>query len=130
MEKYLRGVLVEPRKPIVYYIDPTTPRKWIPYLIQGINDWQVAFERAGFKNAIIGKISPAESEDSTFSLEDARHNAIIYKPSDIANASGPSVIDPRSGEILEAHINWYHNIMTLLRNWYICTGSSHRSSGP
>jgi hypothetical protein len=118
MEKYKRGELVEPKKPIVYYIDPTTPRKWIPYLIQGINDWQVAFEKAGFKNAIVGKLSPGRNDDSTWSLEDARHNAIIYKPSDVANASGPSVIDPRSGEILEAHINWYHNIMTLLRNWY------------
>jgi hypothetical protein len=118
MEKYRRGELVEPKKPIVYYIDPTTPRKWVPYLIQGINDWQVAFEKAGFKNAIVGKLSPGRADDSTWSIEDARHNAIIYKPSDVANASGPSVIDPRSGEILEAHINWYHNIMTLLRNWY------------
>ncbi|MES2646398.1 MAG: zinc-dependent metalloprotease [Bacteroidota bacterium] len=118
LEKYKRGELVEPAKPIVYFIDPTTPRKWVPYLLQGINDWQAAFEKAGFKNAIIGKLSPSKIEDSTWSIEDARHNAIIYKPSDVANASGPSIIDPRSGEILEAHINWYHNIMALLRNWY------------
>lgn len=118
IDKYRRGELVEPIKPIVFYIDPTTPKKWIPYLIQGVNDWQVAFEKAGFKNAIVGKLAPSVNDDSTWTIEDARHNAIIYKPSDIGNASGPSVIDPRSGEILEAHINWYHNIMTLLRNWY------------
>lgn len=117
MEKYKRGELVEPANPLIYYIDPTTPKKWVPYLIQGVNDWQVAFEKAGFKNAIIGKEAPVN--DSTWSLEDARHNAIVYKPSTIANASGPSVLDPRSGEIIETHINWYHNVMSLLRNWYM-----------
>ncbi len=117
MERYKRGELVEPQKPLIYYIDPTTPKKWIPYLIQGINDWQVAFEKAGFKNAIIGKVAPG-NEDSTWNIDDARHNAVVYKPSDVANASGPSIIDPRSGEIIEAHINWYHNLMNLLRNWY------------
>lgn len=118
IEKYKRGELVEPKKQIVYYIDPATPKKWIPYLIQGINDWQVAFEKAGFKNAIIGKMAPTPQEDSTWSLEDARYSAIVYKPSVIPNASGPNVHDPRSGEILESHINWYHNVMNLLRNWY------------
>ncbi|MCU0375089.1 MAG: zinc-dependent metalloprotease [Chitinophagaceae bacterium] len=117
MEKYKRGELVEPANPLIYYIDPTTPKKWVPYLIQGVNDWQIAFEKAGFKNAIIAKEAPVN--DSTWSLEDARHNAIVYKPSTIANASGPSVIDPRSGEIIETHINWYHNVMSLLRNWYM-----------
>lgn len=116
-EKYLRGELVEPKKPIVIYIDPATPKKWVPYLIQGVNDWQTAFEKAGFKNAIIGKEAP--TDDPTWSLEDARHSAIVYKPSDIPNASGPHVHDPRSGEILETHINWYHNVMSLLYNWYI-----------
>lgn len=115
-EKYLRGELVEPKKPIVIYIDPATPKKWVPYLIQGVNDWQKAFEKAGFKNAIIGKEAP--KDDPTWSLEDARHSAIVYKPSDIPNASGPHVHDPRSGEILETHINWYHNVMSLLYNWY------------
>lgn len=119
MEKYKRGELVEPVKPIVYYIDPTTPKKWVPYLILGVNDWAKAFEQAGFKNAIIAKEAPSKDKDSTWSLEDASHNAIVYKPSDIANASGPSIIDPRSGEIMETHINWYHNVMSLLRNWYM-----------
>ena len=116
-EKYLRGELVEPKNPIVIYIDPATPKKWVPYLIQGVNDWQAAFEKAGFKNAIIGKEAP--TDDPTWSLEDARHSAIVYKPSDIPNASGPHVHDPRSGEILETHINWYHNVMSLRYNWYI-----------
>jgi len=119
IEKYKRGELVEPKKQIVYYIDPTTPKKWIPYLIQGVSDWQDAFENAGFKNAIVGKVAPTPQEDSTFSLEDARHSAIVYKPSEVANASGPNVHDPRSGEIIEAHVNWYHNVMNLVRNWYL-----------
>lgn len=119
MQRYLAGELVEPAKPIVYYIDPSTPKKWVPYLIQGVNDWQKAFEKAGFKNAIVAKMAPTALEDSTWSLEDARNNAIVYKPSDIPNASGPSVIDPRSGEIIETHINWYHNVMSLVRNWYL-----------
>ncbi len=118
VEKYKRGELVEPKKPIVYYIDPATPKKWVPYLIAGVNDWQSAFEKAGFKNAIMAKMAPTPQEDSTWSLEDARFSAIVYKPSEIPNASGPNIHDPRSGEILESHINWYHNVMRLLRNWY------------
>jgi hypothetical protein len=118
VEKYKQGMLVEPKKPIIYYIDPATPKKWVPYLIQGVNDWQVAFEQAGFKNAISGKLAPTQEEDSTWSLEDARFSAIVYKPSEVQNASGPNVHDPRSGEIMESHINWYHNVMELLRNWY------------
>src|SRR5688572_2810714 len=118
LEKYKRGELIEPKKPIIFYIDPATPKKWIPYLIQGVNDWQVAFEKAGFKNAIFGKMAPTKEEDSTWSLEDARNSAIVYKPSDISNASGPSISDPRSGEIMESHINWYHNVMELVRDWY------------
>ncbi len=116
--KYNRGELVEPKKPIIYYIDPATPKKWVSYLIQGVNDWQVAFEKAGFKNAIFGKLAPTKEEDSTWSLDDARNSAIVYKASDVANASGPSTADPRSGEIMESHINWYHNVMSLVRNWY------------
>lgn len=118
LEKYKRGELVEPAKPIIFYIDPATPAKWVPYLIQGVNDWQKAFEKAGFKNAIIGKMAPSKAENPEWSLEDARYSAIVYKPSDIGNASGPSISDPRSGEIMESHINWYHNVMELLRNWY------------
>jgi hypothetical protein len=114
--KYLRGELVEPKKQILYYIDPSTPKKWIPYLIQGVNDWQVAFEKAGFKNAIIAKEAPVN--DSNWTLEDARYAGIIYKPSSVANAYGPTVTDPRTGEILESHIGWFHNVMQILRDWY------------
>lgn len=119
LAKYKRGELVEPAKQIVYYIDPATPKKWVPYLIAGINDWQKAFEKAGFKNAIVGKMAPTKAQDSTWSIDDARHSAIVYKPSEIANASGPSISDPRSGEIMESHINWYHNVMKLVHDWYM-----------
>lgn len=123
LEKFRRGELVEPKKPIIFYIDPATPAKWRKYLIQGVNDWQGAFEQAGFKNAIFAKMAPTREEDSTWSLEDARYSAIVYKPSEVPNASGPHVHDPRSGEILESHINWYHNVMRLLRNWYFIQAS-------
>ncbi|MGN8057697.1 zinc-dependent metalloprotease [Pedobacter sp. 22163] len=116
---YKRGILVEPKKPIIYYIDPATPKKWVPYLIAGVNDWQKAFEKAGFKNAIIAKVAPTNKQDSTWSLEDAQHSAIVYKPSELPNATGPSVADPRSGEIIESHINWYHNVMKLVHDWYM-----------
>lgn len=115
-EKWKSGQLVEPKKPIVYYIDPATPKKWRPYLIQGVNDWQASFEKAGFKNAIMAKEWP--ENDSTMSLEDARFSVIRYFASDIQNAYGPNVHDPRSGEILESHIGWYHNVMRLLHDWY------------
>ncbi|MBP5340195.1 MAG: zinc-dependent metalloprotease [Bacteroidaceae bacterium] len=112
-----RGELVEPKKPIVYYIDPATPKQWRKYLIQGINDWQVAFEQAGWKNAIRGEEWP--ENDSTMSLEDARYSVIRYLASPIANAYGPHVSDPRSGEIIETHIGWYHNVMQLIHDWYL-----------
>jgi len=117
MEKYKRGELVEPAKQIIYYIDPATPKQWVKPLIDGINDWQVAFEKAGFKNAIVGKEWPVN--DPTMSLEDARFSVIRYFASDIENAYGPQVHDPRSGEILESHIGWYHNVMKLLHDWYM-----------
>jgi len=119
LTKYKRGELVEPQKQIVFYIDPATPKKWVPYLIAGVNDWAKAFEKAGFKNAIVAKLAPTAAQDSTWSLDDARHSAIVYKPSEIANASGPSISDPRSGEIMESHINWFHNVMKLVHDWYM-----------
>lgn len=120
--KMRRGELVEPKKPIVYYIDPATPKQWRPYLIQGVNDWQVAFEKAGFKNAIIGKEWP--ENDSTMSMEDARYSVIRYLASPTPNAYGPQVHDPRTGEILESHICWYHNVMTLVHDWYMVQAGS------
>ncbi|MDB5139933.1 MAG: hypothetical protein JWR12_1849 [Mucilaginibacter sp.] len=116
---YARGELVEPKKQIVFYVDPATPKKWVPYLIQGINDWQQAFEAAGFKNAIVGKAAPTPKEDPEFSTEDARYSVVRYFASDVENAYGPHISDPRTGEILESHVGWYHNVMELLRNWYL-----------
>ncbi len=118
VEKYKSGELVEPKKPIVYYVDRATPKKWIPYIKQGIEDWQVAFEAAGFKNAILAKDPPTPEEDPEWSPEDVRYSVVRYLASPIPNANGPHVSDPRSGEILESDINWYHNVMTLLRNWF------------
>ena len=105
VEKYKRGELVEPAKPIVFYIDPLTPKKWIPYLIQGVNDWQKAFEKAGFKNAIYAKV-PNAKDDPEWSLEDARFSAIVYKPSDVPNALGPSIAAPivTGKQIGRAHV--------------------------
>ena len=116
VEKQKRGELVEPIKPIVYYIDPATPKQWRPYLIAGVNDWQAAFEQAGWKNAIRAEEWPEDRPD--MSMEDARFSVIRYLASPTANAYGPNVHDPRSGEILESHIGWYHNVMTLVHDWY------------
>ena len=118
VEKQKRGELVEPVKPIIYYIDPATPKQWRKYLIAGVNDWQVAFEQAGWKNAIHAEEWPENAEELGMSLEDARFSVIRYLASPIANAYGPNVHDPRSGEILESHIGWYHNVMTLVHDWY------------
>jgi hypothetical protein len=118
IEKYKRGELVEPKKPIVYYVDRATPEQWVPYIKKGIEDWQVAFEAAGFKNAILAKDPPTPEEDPDWSPEDVRYSVVRYLASPIPNANGPHVSDPRSGEILESDINWYHNVMTLLRNWF------------
>jgi len=124
VEKQKKGELVEPVKPIVYYIDPATPKQWRPYLIAGVNDWQAAFEQAGWKNAIHAEEWPENAEELGMSLEDARFSVIRYLASPIANAYGPNVHDPRSGEILESHIGWYHNVMTLVHDWYqIQTGA-------
>ena len=118
LEKFKNGELVTPKKQIVYYIDRATPVKWRKYLKQGIEDWQIAFEEAGFKNAIIAKDPPTKEEDPDWSPEDVRYSVVRYLASPIPNANGPHVSDPRSGEILESDINWYHNVMTLLRNWF------------
>src|SRR5689334_9884796 len=110
--------LSEPVKPIVYYVDPATPTKWVPWIKKGIEDWQPAFEAAGFKNAIIAKEAPSKEEDPYWDPEDARYSVIRYLPSTIENASGPHVSDPRTGEILESDIQYYHNVMNLQRDWY------------
>ncbi len=116
VRKYRKGQLTEPIKPIVFYIDPATPKKWVPYLKKGIEDWNVAFEAAGFKNAIRAEDFP---DDSTMSVDDARFSVLRYLPAEIENAYGPRIVDPRSGEIIESHICWYHNVMNLLTKWYM-----------
>ena len=116
-EKWLHGQKVRPAKPIIYYIDPATPRKWVPYLIQGVNDWQQAFGQAGFIDAIEAREWP--ESDTSMSLEDARYSVLRYFASDVENAYGPNIHDPRSGEIIESHIGWYHNIMEILHDWYM-----------
>lgn len=115
-KKQQNGEVIEPKKPIVFYIDPATPEKWRPYIKAGIEDWQPAFEQAGWKNAILAKDWPEDDPD--MSLEDARFSVVRYFASSIQNAYGPNVHDPRSGEIIESHIGWYHNITKLLKRWY------------
>lgn len=115
-ERYSKGQLCEPKKQIVYYIDPATPKKWVPYLIAGINDWNKAFEKAGFKNAITAKEWP---QNTDMDIDDARFSVIRYLPSETENAYGPRIVDPRSGEIMESHVCWYHNVMNLLKKWYM-----------
>jgi hypothetical protein len=105
-------------KPIVYYIDAATPSKWVPYVIRGVESWQKAFEAAGFKNAIVAKPAPTAEQDPNFSPEDVRYSVIRWLPSTIENAMGPHVSDPRTGEILNADIQFYHNVMNLQRDWY------------
>ena len=118
LERFKNGELVEPAKPIVFYIDRNTPAYLIPYFIEGVNAWRKSFEKIGFKNAITGKLEPTAAEDPDFSVEDARYSYISYKPSEMANAYGPQVVDPRSGEIISSHIAVFHNIMDLLQRWY------------
>jgi hypothetical protein len=108
----------EPVKPIVYWIDPATPTKWVPYMKRGVESWQAAFEAAGFKSAIVAKEAPTPEQDPEWSAEDARYSVIRWLPSTIENASGPHIHDPRTGEILESDIQFYHNVMNLARGWY------------
>ena len=119
MKAWKAGKLTEVKKPIVYYIDPATPKEWAPYIKQGVNDWQKAFEAIGLKNAIMAKDAPTKEEDPDWSPEDVRYSVIRYVTTEIQNAQGPHVHDPRTGEILESDIIWYHNVMNLLRNWYL-----------
>ena len=125
-EAYLNGELVEPKKQIVYYLDPATPIKWRPYFKKGIEDWNSVFEKAGFKNAIVAKEPPSIEEDPDFSPEDIRYSTVRYVASTTRNATGPSVSDPRTGEILESDIIWYHNHLRSYRNRYLLeTGAAN-----
>lgn len=126
LEAYNRGELVDPIKPIIYYLDPATPMKWRPYFKQGIEDWAKVFEKAGFKNAIIAKDPPTKEEDPNFSPEDISYSTVRYVATTTRNATGPSVSDPRSGEIIESDIIWYHNHLRSYRNRYLLeTGAAN-----
>ena len=122
-ERYFRGELVEPLQPIVFYIDPAVPRQWVKYMIQGVNAWQAAFEKAGFKNAIYAREAPAPEEDPEWSAEDGRYSVIDYKASDVANAFGKILCDPRSGEIIQSRIHFHHSLLQLLQSWYFVQGA-------
>ncbi len=125
-ERYFKGELVEPVKPIVYYLDPATPMKWRKYFKMGIEDWNQVFEKAGFKNAIMAKDPPTPEEDPEFNPEDIRYSTVRYVASTTRNAVGPSVSDPRTGEILESDIIWYHNHLRSYRNRYLLeTGAAN-----
>jgi hypothetical protein len=126
---YARGELVEPIKPIVFYLDPATPLKWRPYFKKGIEDWNGPFEKAGFKNAVIAKDPPSKEEDPAFSPEDVRYSVVRYVASTTRNATGPSVKDPRTGEIIESDIIWYHNHLRSYRNRYLLeTGAANEKA--
>ena len=129
IKAYNNGELVEPIKPIIYYLDPATPKKWRPYFIKGIEDWNKVFEKAGFKNAIKAKVPPSEKENPEFSPEDIRFSTVRYVASTTRNAVGPSVSDPRTGEIIESDIIWYHNHLKSYRNRYLLeTGAANPSA--
>jgi hypothetical protein len=125
---FLRGELVEPIKPITYYIDPATPPQWRPWLRAGVESWNPAFEEAGFKNAVRVLDAPTFEEDSTWSPEDARYSVIRYFPSPVENAYGPEIHDPRTGEILESDIGWFHNVLKLQTGWFFAQAVSDERS--
>ena len=116
-EKYFSGELVEPAEPIVFYVDSSFPDKWKEAVKKDIEDWRPAFEAAGFKNAIIARDYPSPEDSTGFDPDDIRYNCVRYIATDIANASGPSYVDPRTGEILVGDVNWYHNVISLVNNW-------------
>ena len=122
------GNLCYPKQPIVYYVDPATPAKWIPWVKKAIESWQVAFEAAGFKDGILAKDAPTPQQDPDWSISDARYSVIDWLPSSTENASGPHVSDPRSGEILNAHVQLYHNVLNLGRDWYFTQASPNDTS--
>lgn len=129
LEKYRNGEMVEPEKPIVFYIDKNTPEYLKPYFIAGVNVWQKAFEKIGFKNAIIARPEPTAAEDPDFAIDNIKYSIISYKPSLTPNAYGPSIVDPRSGEILNSHLAVFHNITDLLQRWYfiMCAAADPRA---
>ena len=117
-KKNPEAAVSEPVKPIVWYVAREVPEKWKKYVKMGIEDWAPAFEAAGFTNAIIAKYAPDPREDPDWDAEDARISSVRWLPSNIENAFGPHVSDPRTGEILSADVRMYHNVQKLARDWY------------
>ncbi|MBC8136207.1 MAG: zinc-dependent metalloprotease [Fibrella sp.] len=117
------AALSEPVKPITWYIAPEVPKKWHPYVKAGVEAWNEAFEAAGFKNAIVCKEPPTKEQEPDFDVDDARYSVVRWLPSDILNAYGPSLVDPRSGEILSASPKFFHNILKLQELWYFTQAS-------
>lgn len=114
---YFRGELVEPKEPITFYVDTAFPKKWMGAVLQGVLDWNTAFEAAGFKNAVVARPYPSHEEMPDFDPDDLRFSCVKYAATQIKNAMGPSYVDPRSGEILNADVIWYHNVVSLLHHW-------------
>ena len=125
-EAYARGEVVDPVKPITYYVDPATPERYVEAVRSGIENWQAAFETAGFSNAIIALEAPSKEEDPDWDPEDVRFSVARWSASETRNAQGPSTSDPRTGEIIESDIVWYHNHMRSYRNWMMVqTGAAN-----
>jgi hypothetical protein len=116
LQRYMNGELVDPKEPLVFYVDPATPKQWRQYIIAGIEDWNEAFRAAGFKNAIVGKEWP--ENDNAMSIEDVRCKVVRYFPADQSFSYAPRIYDPRSGEILQTYIGWSHSKINSLYEWY------------
>ena len=119
----VNGDASNPIKPIIFWIDPATPEWLVPWIKKGVDAWEPAYREAGFSNAISARVAPTPQQDPEWSMHDARHSMIYWRPSTVANATGGQVVDPRTGEILKAEVNMYHNVMNLLRNWYFIQAS-------
>ena len=125
-DAYARGEVVEPIKPITFYIDPATPARWRRFVKEGVEQWKPVFEKAGFKNAIVAKDPPTKAQDPDWDMDDARYSIVRWTASLVRNAEGPSTPDPRSGEIINAEITWFHNHLRSYRNWMMVeTGASN-----
>jgi hypothetical protein len=115
--------LSEPVQPIVFYIGREVPERWRPYVRQGVEDWLPAFDAAGFANAIVAVDAPSEEEDPTWDPADVRHSVIRWVAQPVTDAQGPSTVDPRSGEILSAHVQLFADVLELLEQWYFVQAS-------
>lgn len=112
------AALSEPIKPITVYIAQEVPEKWRKPLMAGVEDWNAAFEQAGFKHAIVAKMAPTRDQDPQWDPEDARYSVIRWVAMPIANAMGPNIHDPRSGEVISAHVIFWHDLLKFVEQLY------------